>query len=181
MEYIHKLGKRWKKEDYGYIRKSKDLITSIKSKKQLSINILAPISSTYLYTSGSIVIRRKAKIDPLENAKILTNDITKYFNIYDATVEISTRHDYLASGIYDYKDLNGDIHNIFFSEIKPDTTAQTHGYGTIKKNKDFKLSPNYDFYGDVKLSSTIENLEFSGYAKIVHSCKNIDKKWIDFT
>ena len=131
--------------------------------------------------SGSIVIRRKAKIDPLENAKILTNDITKYFNIYDATVEISTRHDYLASGIYDYKDLNGDIQNIFFSEIKPDTTDQTHGYGTIKKNKDFKLSPNYDFYGDVKLSSTIENLEFSGYAQIVHSCKNIDQKWIDFT
>ncbi len=131
--------------------------------------------------SGAIVIRRKAKIDPLENAVIRTNDITKYYSIYDADVEIFTKHDYLASGIYDYLDLNGDKQNIFFSEIKPDTTDQTHGLGTIKKNKGFKLSPNYEFYGDVKLSSTIENLEFSGYTQIVHSCKNIDQKWIEFT
>ena len=73
--------------------------------------------------SGAIVIRRKAKIDPLENAVIRTNDITKYYSIYDADVEIFTKHDYLASGIYDYLDLNGDKQNIFFSEIKPDANC----------------------------------------------------------
>ncbi|MAE15140.1 MAG: hypothetical protein CL821_06070 [Crocinitomicaceae bacterium] len=131
--------------------------------------------------SGKIVIRRKAKIDPLENAKILTNDITKYYSLYDADVEILTRHDYLASGIYDYIDLNGDKQNIFFSEIQPDTTDETHGKATIKKNKDFKISPNYSFYGDVNLSSTSENLEFTGYTQIAHSCKNINQEWIEFS
>ena len=131
--------------------------------------------------SGRIIIRRKAKIDPLKRAVIRTNDITKYYNIYDADVEIFTKHDYLASGIYDYLDLNGDKQNIFFSELKPDTTDQTQGFGTIKKNKGFKLSPNYKFYGDVNLSSNIENLKFIGYTQIVHSCKNIDQKWIEFT
>ena len=31
-------------------------------------------------------------------------------------------------------DTISSLQNIFFSEIKPDTTDQTHGYGTIKKN-----------------------------------------------
>jgi len=131
--------------------------------------------------SGRIVIRRKAKIDPLENAFILTNDVTKYYEIYDADVEINTKHDYTASGIYDYVDLNGTKQNIFFSEIRPDTTDQTHGTGFIKKNKDFKLSPNYSFYGDVNLVSTNPGLEFSGFTQIVHSCKNIPQQWISFT
>jgi hypothetical protein len=131
--------------------------------------------------SGKIIIRRNAKIDPLENAFILTNDVTKYFEIYDADVEINTKHDYIASGIYDYVDLNGTKQNIFFSEMRPDTTDQTHGTGFIKKNKDFKLSPNYSFYGDVNLVSTNSDLEFSGFTKIVHSCKNIPQQWIGFT
>jgi hypothetical protein len=95
--------------------------------------------------SGKIVIKRKAKIDPLENAKILTNDITKYYSLYDADVEIFTRHDYLASGIYDFIDLNGDKQNIFFSEIKPDTTDQTHGKANIKKNKLLPSKQNFNF------------------------------------
>lgn len=131
--------------------------------------------------SGRIIIRKKAKIDPLENALIRTNDITKYYTIYDADIEINTRHNYIASGTYDFLDLNGTTQNIFFSDIRPDTTDQTHGSGVVKKNKDFKLSPNYKFYGDVNLISTSKNLEFSGYTQITHSCKNIPKQWIEFT
>ena len=131
--------------------------------------------------SGKIIIRRKAKIDLLENAFILTNDVTKYYEIYDAKVEINSKHDYIASGIYDFVDLNGTKQNIFFSEVRPDTTDQTRATGFIKKSKGFKLSPNYSFYGDVSLVSTNPDLEFSGFTKIIHSCKNLSQEWIGFT
>jgi hypothetical protein len=145
------------------------------------IKFIKVADSRILPDSGKIIIRRKAKIDPLENAFILTNDVTKYYEIHDADVEINTRHDYIASGIYDFEDLNGTKQNIFFSEVRPDTTDQTVGSGFIKKSKDFKLSPNYSFYGDVNLVSTNPDLEFAGFTQIVHSCKNIPKQWIEFT
>ncbi len=152
-------------------------------KKRITCNEIKFIKvadSRILPDSGKIIIRRKAKIDPLENAFILTNDVTKYYEIHDADVEINTRHDYIASGIYDFEDLNGTKQNIFFSEVRPDTTDQTVGSGFIKKSKDFKLSPNYSFYGDVNLVSTNPDLEFTGFTQIVHSCKNIPKQWIGF-
>jgi hypothetical protein len=145
------------------------------------IKFIKVADSRIVPDSGKIIIRRKAKIDPLENAFILTNDITKYYEIYDADVEINSKHDYIATGIYDFIDINGTKQNIFFSEMRPDTTDQTHGTGFIKKNKDFKLSPNFNFYGDVNLVSTNPSLEFSGFTQIVHSCKNIPQQWIGFS
>ena len=45
----------------------------------------------------------------------------------------------------------------------------------LRRIKILKISPNYSFYGDVNLSSTSENLEFTGYTQIAHSCKNINQ------
>ena len=131
--------------------------------------------------SGNLIVRKKARIETLKNAKILTNDVTKYYNIYDAKVDISTRYDYEASGTYDYVDENDVKQQIYFSSLKPDTTNQTIGTATIKEDKGFKISPNYDFYGDVNLASTNKNLEFSGQFKIAHTCDNIPQQWVEFT
>ena len=131
--------------------------------------------------SGNVFVRKKARIETLKNAKILTNDVTKYYNIYDAKVDIATRHDYEASGTYDFVDENDMNHQIYFSSLKPDTTNQTIGKAIIEEDKGFKISPNYDFYGEVNLASTNKNLEFSGQFKITHTCDNIPQQWVEFT
>ena len=77
--------------------------------------------------SGNIVIRRKARIETLKNAVLYTNDVSKYYKIYDAEIEVNTRHDYIASGTYDYVDENEQVQNIYFSKLQPDTTDQTFG------------------------------------------------------
>ena len=53
-------------------------------------------------------------------------------------------------------------------------------YSNISQDKNFKISPKYDFYGEVHLASTNPNLEFSGVTKINHSCKNIPQEWVEF-
>ena len=131
--------------------------------------------------SGNIVIRRKARMETLKNAVLYTNDVSKYYKIYDAEIEVNTRHDYIASGTYDYVDENEQVQNIYFSKLQPDTTDQTFGIATIDQDKNFKLGPKYDFYGEVHLASTNPNLEFSGVTKINHSCKNIPQEWVEFT
>ena len=131
--------------------------------------------------SGNMVIRRKARIETLKNAVLYTNDVSKYYKIYDAEIEVNTRHDYVASGTYDFVDENEQVQSIFFSKLQPDTTDQTFGTATINQDKNFKISPKYDFYGEVHLASTNPNLEFSGVTKINHSCKNIPQEWVEFT
>ena len=131
--------------------------------------------------SGNLIIRRKARIETLNNAELYTNDVTRYYKIYDAKIDINTRHDYVASGTYDFVDVNDQVQQIYFSKLQPDTTDQTMGNAEIKEDKGFKLSPNYDFYGEVHLASTNPNLEFSGLTKINHACKNIPRQWVEFT
>ena len=131
--------------------------------------------------SGNITIRKKANIEKLENAKILTNDVTKYYEIYNAEVDIFTKNDYLGSGTLDYIDVNETIQPLYFKELRPDTTNQTFGSADVDEDMNFKLSPNYDFFGQVNLASNVKNLEFSGNVKIKHACNNIPKQWVEFT
>ncbi len=130
--------------------------------------------------SGQIVIRKKARIETLSNAHIITNDITKYHEIYKAKVDINSRNEYVGSGTYDYVDENEQKQEIYFSYIKPDTTNQSIATGSISEKKEFKLSPSFDFKGDVRLSSNLQQLEFDGSVKIVHSCKNNIQEWMPF-
>ena len=130
--------------------------------------------------SGQIIIRKKARIETLSNAHIITNDITKYHEIHKAKVDINSRNDYVGSGTYDYIDENDQKQDIYFSYIKPDTTNQSIATGTISEKKKFKLSPSFDYKGEVKLSSNLQQLEFSGSVKIVHACKNNIQEWMPF-
>ena len=87
--------------------------------------------------SGNLIIRRKARIETLKNAELYTNDVTRYYKIYDAKIDINTRHDYVASGTYDYVDVNDQVQQIYFSKLQPDTTDQTMGNAEIKEDKGF--------------------------------------------
>lgn len=129
----------------------------------------------------TIIVYKKAKIDPMENATIVANFITKYHTITNAYVEIKARRDYLASGDYKYVDASKNEQAIHFDKITLDTAFQTTAAGKIEDTANFKLSDQFDFYGDVNLKASTKFMTFSGATRINHSCNQFAKNWMKFT
>ena len=131
--------------------------------------------------SGKVVIRKKAKMDPLSNATILANYITQYYTIRDASVSIFSRRDYVASGTYTYVDENNKDNLIAFGTIGVDSSQQTVGNGNISIDDNFFLSPHFAYQGRVELKANDKFLTFDGSTRIIHNCQKLERNWMKFT
>lgn len=131
--------------------------------------------------SGMVYIRKKAKMETLENAKILANYITKYHNMFDAKVDINARRDYNASGYYNYVDEDNNQQKIYFSNIRPDTTYQTVASGEISEKAEFTLSPQFEYHGEIAMFASVKELTFTGETRIRHNCSGLERNWMSFT
>ncbi len=129
--------------------------------------------------SGEVVIRKKARMEKLENAKILANYVTKYHNISEAKVEIFALKSYEASGYYDYIDMENKTQKIYMDKIEPDTTFQTTAKGEVSEKVNFFMSPHFEFTGEVEMFASRKTLNFKGETRINHECA-IDKNWMSF-
>lgn len=131
--------------------------------------------------SGMVVIKKKAKMMPFENAKILANFITKYHNIFDADVEIFGKKDYKASGYYNYVDESKNQQKFYFSNIRPDTAMQTTAKGEVSENANFKLSEQFDYVGEIQMFASYKELTFKGEVRLsAHNCAGIARNWMAF-
>ncbi len=128
-----------------------------------------------------VTIFRKAEMDTLYNARLLTNLQTKYHRFYDVTASIMGLNQFEARGMYDYVDVTGEKQKIPFHRIYADKSAHTTGEGTIKEEQQFSLSPWFDFQGDLVLRSANQFLTFIGGARIKHLCDTLQREWIRFT
>jgi hypothetical protein len=131
--------------------------------------------------SNRVRIRRNAEMDPLKNAVITANFITKHHRIYDASAEVKAKRDYTATGTLDYVDQDGKAWPIRLQNIRVDTSYQTTAHGTVVEKDAFQLSPYFDFYGDVSLQASNKFLQFSGSTRIAQTCQGLDKNWMPFT
>lgn len=129
---------------------------------------------------GKVVIYKKAEMEELNSAKILANISTKYHELNNSKVKIFGRKNYSGSGVYDYKDETGKIQNINFSKITVDSLQRTIARGEIAESTGFKLSPDFDFKGDVNLLATNEYLTFDGGVRIKNDCDTIKNNWLLF-
>lgn len=136
--------------------------------------------SRVLPDSGKVVIRRRAAMDPLQRATVISNYVTQYHRIFDAAVDIRGRKEYEGSGKYTYVDENKREQIIEISQFKLDTTLQTVGRGSIPEEQQFMLSPFFEYQGDFELASNEEHLTFDGGTRIIHTCDNIDRTWLKF-
>lgn len=127
-----------------------------------------------------VTIRKKAKMDPFENAKIVANFITKYHEITEAHVEVLARRSYQASGKYPYVDSEDKEQIIYFENIGLDTAYQTVAKGLISQDAGFKLSNKFDFYGGVELYASKPFLTFDGATRINHECNQFARNWLKF-
>jgi len=131
--------------------------------------------------SGNVVLEKKAKMRTLKNARILANFITQYHNIYNASVNIFAKKNYIGSGDYDFVDENKRKQMIHFSNVAVDTAAQTYATGTILGDDNFTLSPNFEYKGKVSLTANNQYLTFSGHTRIAHNCVTISRNWLRFS
>jgi hypothetical protein len=130
--------------------------------------------------SMKVTVRKKARMDEFENAKIVANYITKYHTFVDANVKVTARRAYEGKGNYIYYDLDSNQTLVPVKEITLDTAYQTIAYGKIEKEKSFRLSPYFDYYGDIAIKAANPLISFNGATKINHECDKFDRNWMSF-
>jgi hypothetical protein len=131
-------------------------------------------------SDGKVNIKKKAEMQSFTEAQILANYITQYHLMYKANVNIFSRRKYAASGYYRYIDENKREQEIYFANISPDTTFTTSAVGTISEQDKFRLSPNFEYYGQVELKASIKEMTFIGQTRIAHNCTFLPKNWMSF-
>lgn len=131
--------------------------------------------------SAKVVIRKKARMETLENSTIVANYITKYHTIENASTKITARRAYTSEGDYPYYDIDSNRYDIFLPKIHLDTSYQTVASGKISDEEGFKLSPQFDFYGEVFLKAADPTLTFKGATRINHECEKFDRNWMSFS
>jgi hypothetical protein len=127
-----------------------------------------------------VKVFRDAKINTLTDARIITDTINKHHHIYDAEVNIFSRHQFMASGFVDYVDRNETAQPVFLSSISVNNFGKTVGFGEISPDDIFFLSPEYFFAGEISLLSNNKDFRFTGGYKINESCIGLVDNWVAF-
>ena len=131
--------------------------------------------------SSKVNIRKKAQLDQFQNAVIVANYITKYHTFERSTVDITARRAYKGSGEYPYYDKDSIPTYIIMNSIGLDTSYQTVATGKIDQNKGFKLSTEFDYYGDLTVRASSPEILFNGATRINHNCDKFEKNWLAFS
>lgn len=127
-----------------------------------------------------IVINPGAKMNTIGDAQILANVVTRYHEIYDAVVDIKGKNKYTGIGNYDYVDEKEIRQKIFLRDIGVDPSFQTVGNGFVSDTTGFKISPDFDFAGNILLYANREFLNFDGGFRIQHTCSKGHRSWVRF-
>jgi len=64
--------------------------------------------------------------------------------------------------------------------LKVDTTLQTIGFGKIKEEDGFFLSPAFEFFGDFEMTANQKPLTFDGGVRILHNCPMLERHFFEF-
>ncbi len=126
-------------------------------------------------------IRQSADLKEFTNSQLLVNRETKYHEMYNGTFKVHGNHNYNGRALYDYKDEDGNIQNIFFGKIDVDTAGFTVAIADIEANAQFTLSRYFDFVGSVTLLGGEKFLTFNGGTRISHNCDTLARNPIQFT
>jgi len=142
---------------------------------------LIKVGDAAVFPDNSYVkILRDGGIYTLSNAVIIADTVNKYHRIYNAEVNIISRHWYYANGYIDYVDRNNVAQPIYLYRIKMNARGNTVGYSDMDPNEIFFLSPEYYFTGQVNLRADKKYLNFFGGYRINENCVGNEDKWMSF-
>ena len=144
------------------------------------VKLIRVADATIYPADEKINVERNAVITTLQNSRISANNDTKYHDIYEASIDITAKRKYTASGNYDFEDATGDIQKIRFNNIKQDSLGNTIASGEIEESQSFSFSPNFAFKGKAYLFAPNKGLTFEGGVMIGHECSDLRKSWLKF-
>lgn len=125
---------------------------------------------------GKVLIGKNGKINPLENATIITKN--KYHRFDNATVAIASRKYYTGKGTYNYISLDESLQTIHFEKISVDTSLRTIASGKIPETMKFKFNPKFDFKGDAGITADRPHINFDGGFRINSECLGKSAIWV---
>lgn len=128
--------------------------------------------------SSKVTIRKKARMEPFVDAKIVANYITQYHTFVHCSVAITARRMYTGKGLYPYYDLDSLKTDFTMDRIYLDSTGQTTATGKIGKEMNFYLSKQFDYYGDVQVIAYLPTIIFNGATRMNHNCAKFPRSWI---
>ena len=131
--------------------------------------------------SMKVIVRKAAKMEPLNNAKIVANYLTKYHTFVRANVNVLAKRSYNGVGEYPYYDKDSNVTYFNMTKITLDTSYQTIAIGKIGDKDGFKLSKEFDYYGDVSVKAASPGIQFKGATRINHECEKFERNWMSFS
>jgi hypothetical protein len=133
----------------------------------------------------SVKIDKNADMHDLLDAKIMTDTVNKYHNLYDVTVDVRGKFNMLGKGTIDYLNATGKKQQLFMDSIvvreMTDGTHRTIGFGKVSEEKGFVLNPRIMFKGDVILKSEQKPFTYDGYALIDQVSPRVKTNWFSIT
>jgi len=128
--------------------------------------------------SSRVRIRKAAAMDSLKNARLLANYITKYHRFEQANIQIAGRFAYSGNGWYPYYDRDSVKTIIQMAKIAYEET-KTVADGMISDKATFQLSPEFAYFGKVRVEASNPGLILDGSTKLAHPCQ-YNKSWMSF-
>jgi len=144
------------------------------------IKFIAVADSKVTPDQGKVEIQKAAKMETLTNATVLSNYVTQYHRIFNATLDIKGRNSYEGMGDYTYIDENKQEYIIKIEQITTDTSKQTIGKGKILPEAQFFLSPQFAYQGDFTLMANNQHLTFKGGVQPMHNCETMERNFLRF-
>ena len=123
-------------------------------------------------------IRKAAAMDSLKNARVLANYITKYHRFEQANIQIAGRFAYSGNAWYPYYDRDSVKSTIQMAKIAYEET-KTVAEGMISDKATFQLSPEFAYFGKVRVEASNPGLILDGSTKLAHPCQ-YNKSWMSF-
>ncbi|MBI2258426.1 MAG: hypothetical protein HYU67_05960 [Flavobacteriia bacterium] len=128
--------------------------------------------------TNTVLIRKKANMDPLVNSEILANKITKFHKFRNCDTKIHARRKYESTGDYPYYDKDSNVTLLKMDRIWLDSTYQTTATGKITEKSNFTLSEQFSYYGDVLIKANVQHIKFSGSIRVNHTCNNFTRSYM---
>lgn len=128
--------------------------------------------------SSRVRIRKAAAMDSLKNARVLANYITKFHSFEQANIQIAGRFAYNGNGLYPYYDRDSVRTTIQMAKIAYEQT-KTIAEGLVPEKTSFQLSPEFAYFGKVRVEASHPGLMLDGSTKLAHPCQ-YNKSWMSF-
>lgn len=129
---------------------------------------------------GLVSIYPEARMETLDSATIEASVETKRHIMEDVTITINGKYDIEASGKYKYEAQNLPTQYVNLPKIEvvlSDSSLMDkkkgakpqkiiHAEGVVDQGDEFLIYPDVQFYGDMDIYSTLNDVKIKGYAKV---------------